>query len=171
MIFCGQADVPGSKVRKNFLRHPVPSSKVMLSSDFLCLDMVDNDSLGAKNELLWHFLHPWSWVNQVNSLGSLDKFWFLLCFPIRSAQLPGFPRVGPFFWDTLYNCWLIEIRCLCDKQLSKDEVTLFTLQVIPDNGWLQTISCSSKAAGFCLLCALYINNSIYCNLHMFKAFG
>ena len=25
-----------------------------------------------------------------------DKFWFLLCFPIRSAQLPGFPRVGPF---------------------------------------------------------------------------
>ena len=41
-----------------------------------------------------------------------DKFWFLLCFPIRSAQLPGFPRVG-HFWDTLYNCWSIEIRCLC----------------------------------------------------------
>ena len=30
--------------------------------------------------------------------------------------------------------WEIFLRHLVHKQLSKDEVTLFTLQVIPDNG-------------------------------------
>ena len=56
MIFWGQGDVSGSKVWEFFfLRHPVPLSKMRLSSDYI---MVDNDSLGAKNQLSWHFIHP-----------------------------------------------------------------------------------------------------------------